>query len=427
MQEPARLRRFSGFALRLLLIILVCVMLLGSSTMPPGDRTELVRAFTRNIEFDFVGWTLNSLRLKLFEATLGTSGYMSADARRRFVMDYLDLVTQIQQVEHDMNLIYADPNISNPQLATAPLGKKGGDLKIKRNRIGPIAEAILQSQVSYAVDQLGISMGGQPVPPILYHSTPLPLALIVSPRDTIRMDELISLVPDLEVDERTELEERIDRSLNVSSLVENIGGIGMYPSMVQQTNNLDWLSEVVAHEWTHNFLTLRPLGINYLTSPELRTMNETTASIAGKEIGRTVLEIFYPELIPPQPSPNQSSGTTPPSEPPAFDFRKEMHKTRVTVDQMLDEGKIEEAEEYMEMRRIIFWEHGFRSLRKINQAYFAFYGAYADEPGGAAGAKEDPIGTAVRSLREKSDSLAEFLNRISWMTSFEQLQEALEG
>jgi len=427
MQEPARLRRFSGFALRLLLIILVCVMLLGSSTMPPGDRTELVRAFTRNIEFDFVGWTLNSLRLKLFEATLGTSGYMSADARRRLVMDYLDLVTQIQQVEHDMNLIYADPNISNPQLATAPLGKKGGDLKIKRNRIGPIAEAILQSQVSYAVDQLGISMGGQPVPPILYHSTPLPLALIVSPRDTIRMDELISLVPDLEVDERTELEERIDRSLNVSSLVENIGGIGMYPSMVQQTNNLDWLSEVVAHEWTHNFLTLRPLGINYLTSPELRTMNETTASIAGKEIGRTVLEIFYPELIPPQPSPNQSSGTTPPSEPPAFDFRKEMHKTRVTVDQMLEEGKIEEAEEYMEMRRIIFWEHGFRSLRKINQAYFAFYGAYADEPGGAAGAKEDPIGTAVRSLREKSDSLAEFLNRISWMTSFEQLQEALEG
>jgi hypothetical protein len=427
MQGPTRIRQISCLALRLLLVILVGVMLLGSSTMPPGDRTELVRAFTRNIEFDFVGWTLSSLRLKLFEATLGTSGYMSTDTRHRLVMDYLDLVTQIQQVEHDMNLIYADPSISNPQLATAPLGKKLGDLKTKRNRIGPIAEAILQSQVSYAVDQLGISMGGQPMPPILYHSTPLPLALIVSPRNVIRMDELISLVPDLEVDERAELEARIDHSLDVSSLVENIGGIGMYPSMVQQTDNLDWLSEVIAHEWTHNFLTLRPLGINYLTSPQLRIMNETTASIAGKEIGRTVLKVFYPELVPPQPSPIQSNGTSPSPEPPSFDFRKEMHKTRVTVDQMLGEGKIEQAEEYMETRRIIFWEHGFRSLRKINQAYFAFYGAYADEPGGAAGATEDPIGSAVRSLRERSASLTEFLNRISWMTSFEQLQEALEG
>jgi hypothetical protein len=63
-------------------------------------------------------------------------------------------------------------------------------------------------------------------------------------------------------------------------------------------------------------------------------------------------------------------------------------------------------------------------LRKINQAYFAFFGAYADSPGGAAG--EDPVGPAVRILREQSDSLADFVNTISWMTSFEQLQKAIQ-
>jgi len=132
--------------------------------------------------------------------------------------------------------------------------------------------------------------------------------------------------------------------------------VGVYPTMVEETYDLDWLSEVVSHEWVHNFLSLRPLGINYLTSPELRTMNETAASIAGKEIGRAVLEEFYPELLPP-PSPPTSpaeAGSLPKPEPPAFDFNKEMHKTRITVDQLLSEGKVEEAEAYMEQRRRTF-------------------------------------------------------------------------
>jgi hypothetical protein len=100
-----------------------------------------------------------------------------------------------------------------------------------------------------------------------------------------------------------------------------------------------------------------------------------------------------------------------------------MHETRVTADQMLAEGKIEEAETYMEQRRQVFWENGYL-LRKLNQAYFAFHGAYADVPGGAAG--EDPVGPAVRALRAQSDSLADFINTISWMTSFEELQQAIQ-
>jgi hypothetical protein len=116
-------------------------------------------------------------------------------------------------------------------------------------------------------------------------------------------------------------------------------------------------------------------------------------------------------------------GSSNSDDPAPFDFRAEMHETRVTADQLLAEGKIEEAESYMEQRRQIFWENGYL-LRKLNQAYFAFHGAYADVPGGAAG--EDPVGPAVRALREQSDSLADFINTISWMTSFEQLKQAIQ-
>ena len=101
-----------------------------------------------------------------------------------------------------------------------------------------------------------------------------------------------------------------------------------------------------------------------------------------------------------------------------------MHLTRVDADKLLAEGKIEVAETYMELRRQFLWEHGYH-IRKLNQAYFAFYGAYADQPGGAAGA--DPVGAAVRLLRDKSASLSAFINRMAWMWNFEQLKKAVGG
>ena len=416
--------KFSNLRRLILLIpiFLLGFVVLGSSSLPPGDRTELVRAYTRNIEFDYVGWSFDALGLKFAQSSLGTSKYLSQDARHLLVFEYLDLVTGIQMAEGQLNNIFADPNISDPQSASGDLRQELTGLYDQREKIGPVAEGILQSQISHIVAELDLGLGGQTVPPVLYHNTPLPFALIVSPREVIRQDEDISLLPDFTLDKHVELEEEVDGNLDVSSLVVPIGGVGVYPTMVQETNNLVWLSEVVAHEWTHNFLSLRPLGINYFTSPELRVMNETTASIAGKEIGRAVLEMFYPELVP-QPEP----GTKPLElvEPPAFDFRAEMHETRVTVDELLADGEIDEAESYMERRRSFFWEHGYQ-IRKLNQAYFAFYGAYADEPGGAAGAAEDPVGEAVRALRAQSPSLAAFLKRISWITSFEQLQRVVE-
>ncbi|HSV85924.1 MAG TPA: hypothetical protein VLH85_05075, partial [Levilinea sp.] len=68
------------------------------------------------------------------------------------------------------------------------------------------------------------------------------------------------------------------------------------------------------------------------------------------------------------------------------------------------------------------WDNG-HYIRRLNQAYYAFYGAYADEPGGAAG--EDPVGPAVRDLRARSQTLVQFIDRISWMTSFDTLRRAV--
>lgn len=409
--------------LRLAMVIFLAMLLLQRSVLEPNDPTEHVRAFTRSIEFDYLGWTIDAASVKVGQIGLGAPDYMASQDQHQLVLDYLALVNRIFENEARLNEIYADASISDPESASVLVRKRLDDLYNRRQHLAPLAESIIQNQFSATVAELGLSLGGQPVPPLLYRVTPLPKALIVSPRHLIRQDTDISIQPDITIDERAELEQQVDQALDVSSLVVNIGGIGLYPTMIMQTTNLNWMAEIVAHEWTHNFLTLRPLGANYYSNPELRVINETTASIAGKEISAAFIAQHYPQFVPPPPPPPSEQQESEP-EPPAFDFRAEMHETRLTVDAMLAEGKIEEAEAYMEARRQLFWEQGYH-IRKLNQAYFAFYGAYADQPGGAAGGLEDPIGDAVRQLRAQSPSLAAFLNRISWVWSYEQLLEAI--
>lgn len=421
------LRILRGLEITGLLILLAAIT--GYSNPSLTNPIEKVRAYTRNVEFDYVEWMADAAILKTRAASINLPYTLEHEAQKEIVADYLQTTQFILEKEYQLSQLYADASIEDKESATAAVRGELDELYARRQDLAPLAEAIIQAQVSQVLAELGLTAIGQPVPNVWYHSTPLPMALIVSPRDRIEQTANISIYTEITVDEQVSLETEVDAGLDVSSLVVPVGGVGVYPTMVMRSTNLNWIANTVAHEWIHNYLTLRPLGMLYNNTPELRTMNETTASIAGDEIGALVIEKFYPELMPSASNPTLNLVSLPSDRPnpgdlprPPFDFRAQMHETRIHVDALLAEGKIEEAEAYMEERRQIFLRNGYL-LRKINQAYFAFYGAYADTPGGAAG--EDPVGPAVRALREQSDSLADFVNRISWMSNFEQLQEAV--
>jgi hypothetical protein len=401
---------------------LMLILIISNSGIPSLKLTEIVRVDTRWVEFDYVSWTMETIWKKTAQISLGTMRYMNETQQAAVVLRYFELINDQRQLREMINNIYADPTITNPQVRAEPYLEQQRNIQNELKHIGYLAETILQHQVSFVASVNNLGFIRQPVPPVQYHTTSMPYALVVSPRDVIRQDADISLLPDLTLDQIVALEDRVERRLNQSALVVPVGGVGVYPTMVMETNSLTWLSEVVAHEWIHNFLTLRPLGVMYDQSPELRTINETTASIAGKELGNLVIEFFYPALLPPptQNIEDDASDVQLAQEPPAFDFRAEMHETRITADALLAEGRIEDAEAYMEQRRHLFVENGY-NIRRLNQAYFAFHGAYADQPGGAAG--EDPVGEAVRALRAKSSGLEAFLKRIAWVTSFERLQQ----
>lgn len=293
------------------------------------------------------------------------------------------------------------------------------------HQYGRVAESILQNQTERSLVEMGFGVAGQIMPPLLFKVTDLPLNLIISPRDNISTLRSMSLKAGMDALEKETLEDAIFEQFDLSALVEPVGGIGAYPTMVMRTRDINWLTDVIAHEWFHNYLSFFPLGVRYFDSDDLRSINETTANLSGTEVGRRVMMRFYPAYVSQYYLPGRDPATVlPEGRRQAFNYRKQMRETRLVVDYLLSIGQRERAERYMEERREFFWQNGYR-IRKINQAYFAFYGSYNDTPGGGA-AGDDPIGPAVQLLREQSAGLKGFIDKVKQVKSFEELLAELE-
>jgi hypothetical protein len=401
---------------RRVILLLIVLGLLGGSTFTLFESGDRIRRYSNPYEFDFLGWTLSAVLDKSAQNAIGTSHFLEVRHRTNLVRDYLGLVGRVQSKRGELEDAYGNPDPVQSSLDVQRVGTELAQLTQEAEKFRPIAEAILQEQVALALTDLDLGTGGLVFPPVAFGIAQLPSSLIVSPRDSIRQDANISLRVDLPLEEKVALEDMVEQFEDVSALIVPVGGLGTYPTMILESTSLVWITEVIAHEWVHNYLVFHPLGLNYYRTPEIRTMNETTASLVGVAVGRMVLSEYYPDLLP-QPAPPPDITGEPP-DPPAFDFRAEMRVTRLRVDELLERGAVQGAEQYMEARRLFFWENGYR-IRKLNQAYFAFHGAYADEPGGAAG--DDPVGEAVRALWERTSSPAVFLRTMARMNSYHDL------
>ncbi len=403
--------------------LLLILLFITTDVWFPDTPADLVRRYTRTYEFDYVGWEIKAIWEKIKGFSLGISNYLTIEQQRTVIRDYFSLIKRSRDLGNEITTLYGDPAFDDTQ-HILDLEKNLDVINLRLKHQAMLAEPVFQTQLSYAIATLGITKIDTPFPPVLFKTSSLPKQLILSPRDTIRQEKSISLVSDISLQEMIALEEMVENNTDFSALVVPIGGVGTYPSMIIETPSLTNLLDTIAHEWTHNHLTFRPLGLRYGASPPLRTMNETAANISGSEIMQQTLKIFYPGSIKPDPIlPNTlyASASPPLDSEIGFSFSKRMYETRVRVDELLELGKVMEAEKFMEEQRLVFWENGYQ-IRKLNQAYFSFYGAYADAPFSAAG--RDPVGEDVRLMRAQQPGLSSFIWKISWMINYRQLRIA---
>jgi hypothetical protein len=422
------LRRFWHrlvFALASLPTVIALLLVLTSDSFAPRTMVDRVRLITAPYEFEFISWTANAVWAKAMQFSLGEERYLTTDAWHDLVLEYNDLLNRIFAAENELARIFSDPAVADPMSASTAVRADLTALRRSQSERQSLVESILQQQVSAELRREGFAVGGAVMPPVLFRFTPIPMGLIVSPRDAIRQDANIQLQPGLTLEQQITLESEAERRLDVSALVVPFGGLGTFPTMIMETSYTSWVVEAVTHEWTHIYLLLTPLGLGYETSPELRTINETVATLVGKAIGSMVVRHNYPEWASTLPEDPPAGVLAAPR--PAFDYQHEMYITRVETDRLLGLGMIDEAEAYMEQRRRYimehFAEHG-HVIRRLNQAFFAFYGSYADAPGERG---EDPVGPAVVKLFEQCPSPGTFLRVVSQVTSLAQLQELASG
>src|SRR5204863_4135689 len=111
----------------------------------------------------------------------------------------------------------------------------------------------------------------------------------------------------------------------------------------------------------HGYLFFSPLGLRYWSSQDARTINETGADMVSRELGRRIARELDLDVTP--------AGR--PATPASSDvqFRSMMRATRTTLDGLLAQGRVDEAEVYLRQRQQELAAAGFQ-IRKLNQAYF---------------------------------------------------------
>jgi hypothetical protein len=387
-----------------------------ASDVYPAHRVldQHLGVLTAGKRFNFVSWEVNALADKAWQFIRGAP---VDDQAAQQVRDFFALAAEIQALRGQAERLSRQEPFPEEELAA--IEARLNSLYQQRDGMEDRVEDVLAAQVSQALEDLELHshiLWWDPVwPPVTSEFVDLPLLLVVSPRDRIARRADIYLVPDLTVAEMEAIEDAV-YDLNYSGLVTHIGGLSTYPAMIPETYGLGFVLHTMPHEWVHDFLAFYPLGWHYGASGELTTMNETVADIVGQEVGQWVARHYYPEYVrEPQPEPTAPSEPSEPAEPPAFDFGAYMRETRLRVDDLLAEGKVEEAEAYMEQRRQGLEEHGY-FIRKLNQAYFAFHGSYA-----TGAISVDPIGPQLKGLRRTSSSLREFLFSVAYMDSYDDL------
>ena len=419
--------RWLCVGLRVGALALLCMVLLHRAEVPLARYyPHQLRDETSGLGFNFAAWEVEALLAKVGSALLAPQDTLTEPQRGELVRAYIEALGAADRLRAQVAEAYSQNDDGDAAAQAAPAEAALADLRAWLEARQDVVEGILEGQVTAILQEEGFGRLGYVWPPVQVRFTPLPMLLVTSARAEITRAGDVHLQTGLPLATRVAVETGVDaRFEEVRSLVTPIGGLSAYPAMILETDSLVWLADTFVHEWTHHYLVFHLLGMNYLQSTEMTSINETTANIVGREVGRGVILRYYPELadrLPPLPEPPEAPPMTPkevlPPDPPppgVWDYNREMRETRLRVDELLAEGRVEEAEEYMEQRRRVFVEQG-HNMRKLNQAWFAFHGSYATSP-----STVNPIGGQLEWLRAQKSSLRAFVATVSPIARHEDL------
>jgi len=398
--------------IRLIVIAsLLLVICLSGGCAPMQGLDARFDSIVRPYRFNLIGWECRALSNELNQWIFGSSEEI--DGEVDVVIEYFSTIERLKNLESEIKAVKAGSGQSGLALLEDELNM----LQEQVGALGSKVEGLIEKQIRETLAEQGIFHPMDKYirlkfgfPPVNFILEKPPHLLVISPRDRIESIREITFRQDISLEEIEDIEAAVD-DLGVSSLVVELGGIATYPTFVTNDASLKFTLDTATEEWLHQYLAFKPLGFLYLLdltgvsqNYDIATMNETVAGMVSKEIGAMIREKYYPQF--------DNDDSQPPGAESEFDFNREMREIRRVVDSL--------AEEFMEQKRLYLASNGYY-IRKLNQAYFAFHGTYADRPTSIS-----PIGLELRQLRSQSASLKVFLDTVAGMTSRQELGDSIK-
>ena len=405
-------------------LTLLMVWMLGMNT--DGVRLDPVQRVSLPHGFSTTGWEAQNFLSKwvhLLEGLLPWAEEPSDLQKRATVLDYYQLAQEISSLGYEVHRAAAEAPEGRDRSVEA-LEAELATLKARRGEMRDDVEETMEGAISAVLVEEGLATWGPIIfPPVDFRLAEPPKLLVTSHRDRIETADEALLVSEITVAQSEDIEGELQETDDLSALVTGIGGLSTYPAFVVDYPFLEWTLDTAAHEWIHNYLATRltPLSQNY-SCPKMSSLEETLADIAGREIAERVRASLdgRPNS---DATPAASDQPEPEDSEARFDFASEMRATRQRVDELLAGGKVEQAETYMEERRKMFVDNG-HYIRKLNQAYFAFHGTYAESP--ESGAEVSPIADQLNQFRKLLPDLRTFVETVAGFSTYREFLNALD-
>jgi hypothetical protein len=403
-------RRLTSWLRRVLAVgAILGASLLVSGPSAANDLEWRLGQVARGDGFNLWTWEIGTLANRESQAVVNPPPPDQVDV----VKQYFRLSADADRARSERDGAWAQQAVLGTSTRLGETQGRVDDLEVQLAALRPTVEATVSSEIEAELrlqqmrDTLVTwhALPGPPflrptlIPGVFFQLGQLPDLLVVSPRDRIALVGSVLIRPGLSPTEIDSLERGAD-GLDVSSVVTGIGGLAAYPSMLPDSSSPRDLLVTVAHEWTHHYLALQPLGQAYFVSYDMRVINETVADMVGHEVGGAVYETIYPPGPPAVPAPRPATPAT--AAPP--DFGTLMRQIRTTVEGYLAKHDVAGAEGYMREQQVELGRQGYY-VRRLNTAYLSFFGSYS----GSA----NPYEARLRLLRSHAGSLAAFLSEVS--------------
>ncbi|MCH8351443.1 MAG: hypothetical protein IIB29_14400, partial [Chloroflexi bacterium] len=228
-----RLRR--GLLSALLALLLVTA---GNSDFRPSTVDLTISPY----KYSLVRWEVSNFMDKWVRQVwtlLPWNPKVDRERRNALAQEFFTLGQQAAELERQLGI----PSTGSGSLLSEDEARSARSevLRVaqRRSKIRPLVEQAIEAEISAVLAQEGFaSRIGFIFPPVDTVFTSSPGVLVLSPRERIFRQKTVLLAPGIGDEERDRIEDRLFFEENLSALVEDTGGVAVYPSVVSDSGSL---------------------------------------------------------------------------------------------------------------------------------------------------------------------------------------------